>query len=147
MGRRNAVRPPIHSCVVPRKVVPSVLAEHAPGWAEVVVDDVENHSEAELVCAIDERAKVVRRAVQSGWRVRKHAVVTPAEPAGKLRDRHDFDGGDPGLRQIRKVLHRGAPGPLAGEGADVTLVQHLPFQRDAAPRCVAPRVAPAIDDR
>jgi hypothetical protein len=33
------------------------------GGTEVVVDDVEDHGDAERMCAIDERAKVRRRAV------------------------------------------------------------------------------------
>ena len=70
----------------------------------MVVDDVEDDRQAERVRAVDERAEVVGRAVQTRRRKREHAVVSPAESTGKLGDRHDLEDRDPGARQARQLL-------------------------------------------
>ena len=50
---------------------------------EMVVDDVENDAEAERMGAIDERAKIVGRAVEARRRIEIDAVVAPAERPAK----------------------------------------------------------------
>ena len=62
--------------------------------AEVVVDHIQNYGETFLVCPIDEGAKIIRHAVQPAGGEHVHAVVTPAETAGKIGHRHQFDGRD-----------------------------------------------------
>ena len=76
----------------------------------MVVDDIEDDAEAEVVRAIDEASQIVRCAVQMARRVEIDAVVAPSVAAGKLRDRHHLDGGDPEVGQRRQMLDRGKPG-------------------------------------
>ena len=56
----------------------------------MVVDDVENHAQAMPMRGIDEAAEIVGRAVEPRRRKQIDAVVSPAEAALKLGDRHDF---------------------------------------------------------
>ena len=114
--------------------------------SQVVVHDVEDHSDAERVRAIHEAAQIVGPAVQPRRREHVDAVVTPAEPAGEVGDRHHFDDGNAGMRQLRQLALRGRPRPFACEGADVQLVDHLARQRHAAPAHVGPFEGARIDD-
>ena len=43
---------------------------------------------------VDEAAEIVGRAVERDRGEQADAVVAPAEAAGKIGDRHDFDHGD-----------------------------------------------------
>jgi hypothetical protein len=106
--------------------------------AEMVVDHVEDHAETERVCAVDEAAEIVRRAVEPRGREEVDAVVAPAEATGELRDGHQFEHGDAKLGQGRKLARRGVPGALRRECADVQLVEHLTVTLNAAPCHVAP---------
>src|SRR5262249_50653031 len=47
--------------------------------------------------------------------------------------------------QLWKLAHRGRPGALRGERADVHLVDHLPANRRACPSRVAPRKGAGVD--
>src|SRR5271165_1929213 len=51
---------------------------------EMVVDDVEDHTETQLVRTVDEPAHVVRLAINVVRSEQVHTVVSPAELAGKL---------------------------------------------------------------
>ena len=66
---------------------------------EVVVNHVEDHAEPQRVCPVDEPAHVVRFAIIVMWSEQVHSVVSPAERAGELGDRHDLDHSDPKLDQ------------------------------------------------
>ena len=68
--------------------------------AEVVVDDVEKHHQAEAVRGVDQRSSVLRAAVRGVGRVRQHAVIAPVARAGKIVERHQFDGGHAELREL-----------------------------------------------
>ena len=69
----------------------------------MVVNDVEDDTQADCVRMIDERAEVVGRAVQMCRRVREHTVVAPAETTRELRYGHQFDGRDARVGEKRKL--------------------------------------------
>ena len=73
-------------------------AEIIPVGAEVVVNDVENYSQAERMRVVDEVAQIIRSSVQTRRREKIDAVVTPPEVSGEIRNRHDFDNGDADAR-------------------------------------------------
>ena len=79
----------------------------------MVVDDVEDHADAQRVGAVDEPAEVVRRAVQARRREEVDAVVPPAEPPGELADGHDLEAVDAELGERRQLADRGLPGAFA----------------------------------
>ena len=73
-----------------REVGLRVLAVHGPGRSEMVIDDVEDDAEPEVVGAINKGAEVVWSPIHVVRRVRKDAVVSPAESSRELGDRHHF---------------------------------------------------------
>ena len=68
--------------------------------AEVVVDDVEDHGEADAVRGVDEAGEAVRAAVGGVDGGEVEAVVAPAPVAGEGGDRHQLD------RRARRVAAR-----------------------------------------
>ena len=72
----------------------------------MIVDDVEDDADPERVGAIDEAAQIVGLAVKPRRREQRHAVVTPAEAAGEIRDRHHLDDGDAELGEERQFVAR-----------------------------------------
>ncbi len=66
--------------------------------AKVVVNDVENYSQAERMRMVDEVAQIIRSSVQTRRREKIDAVVTPSEVSGEIRDRHDLYNGDADAR-------------------------------------------------
>ena len=127
------------------EIRPGELREVVAVRTEMVVDDVQNHAQAEVMRAIDEPTQVVRGAVQMARREQIDAVVAPAETSGELRDRHHFDRGDPDVGERRQLLHRRTPGAFLGERADVELVEHLAFEAHAGPRLIGPCKRVRID--
>ena len=71
--------------------------------AEMIVDHVQDHAQAERMRSIHEAAKVVGRSIDMRGREPLHAVVTPAEAAGKFGHRHHFQNGDAGFGQMRQL--------------------------------------------
>ena len=125
------------------------LREHAevvPGRTEMVVDDVQDDADPERVRAVDERPQVVGMAIEVRRRVRIDPVVAPAEAAVEFGDRHQFDDGDPELRQFLQLGRSSPPRPLLGKRACMKLVQDLAGQRHAGPRAVGPLEGVRIDD-
>ncbi len=114
--------------------------------AEVVVDHVDQHHQAERVRAVDERLHFVGRAVRRVGREWQHPVVAPVAAAGEIGERHQLDRGDAELGQVLQPLGSGDEGAFGGEGADVELVDHGLGPRPAAPAGVAPRVGRRVDD-
>ena len=104
------------------EVVRAEAAEIVAVRAEVVVDDVEEHGEAERVRGIDQAAQIVRRAVAAGRREQADAVVAPVARAGEVGHRHQLDGGDAEVAQIGQPLGHGGERPFGRERADVQLV-------------------------
>ena len=104
----------------------------------MVVNHVENHAEAEAV-RCDRRSGGNRRACRraaSGQQI--DAVVAPAESAGKIGDRHDFEHRDAECGKLRQLVERPPPRCLPGERADVHLVDDLAFEAAAAPAAIGP---------
>ena len=94
-----------------------------PVGAEVVVDDVEEHHQAEAVGGVDQRLQRVGRAVGGVRGVVEHAVVAPAA-VPRTGHRHQLDGGEAGGGEVRQAGARGVEGAFRGEGADVDLGDH-----------------------
>ena len=72
-----------------------------PEVADVVVDDVEDHREADVMGRGDEPRQTVRPAVRGLRGGDVDAVVAPPARARELGHRHQLDRGDPELRQLR----------------------------------------------
>ena len=112
----------------PRRVVllvkygPKASNACGPGRADVVVDDVEDHRQAERVRGVDELLQAVRPAVGGLGRAQVDAVVAPAVRAGELRDRHHLDRRHAELGERLQMRDRAFEGPLGRERADVQLV-------------------------
>ncbi len=69
--------------------------------AEVVVDDIQDHAEAERMRAIDKTAKIVGSAVEMRGREQLDAVVAPTEAAREFGHGHHFQNGYAGLGELR----------------------------------------------
>ena len=68
---------------------------------EMVIDHIENDTQAEGMRAINETAKVVRLAVEPRWREKIYSVVTPTVTARKVGDGHDFEHRDAEFGKMR----------------------------------------------
>ena len=88
----------------------------------MVVDDVEDDGDPECMGAVDEAAEIIGSAVKTGRREKIDAVISPAEPTGEFRHRHDFEAGDTELGESRQFSRSGFPASIRGEGADMHLV-------------------------
>ena len=111
------------------EVRPEGGQRRVPGRADVVVDDVEDDAEPVRVGGVDEPLEAERPAVAGLRGAEVDAVVAPAVAAGELGDRHHLDRRDAELRERGQVLDRGVERALAGERADVQLVDHERGQR------------------
>ena len=127
-------------------VVGRELPMKRPVGTEVVVDDVENHPEAQRVGAVHETTKIVGLAVEPRRRIEVDAVVPPPEASGKIGDGHDLEHGHAQARERGQLAHRCRPRPFARERADVHLIEDLAVARDTAPAPVRPVEAVGIDD-
>ena len=99
----------------------------------MVVNHVKDHSQPQRCARSTNLPHVVRRAVNVIRGEQVNSVVSPAELARELGDRHDLDRCHPQLDQPGQVLGRGVPGSLRGERSDVQFVINLalklqPFQ-------------------
>ena len=132
----------------PRRV--PVFAEEPLGVAmqviairpEVVVDHVENHRQAKAMGGVDQVLELFGRTIGGLGCIEQHPVVAPIALAGKLRDRHQLDRGDPKLHQVRQVL---LDGQEAAEGTDVQLVDHRFVPRASQPGAVPPWIGQRVD--
>ena len=93
---------------------------------EVVVNDIQNDRESALMTRIDQRAKIVRRAVGMRGREEHHAVVAPVALARPIGHRHNFQRGDTERNEIIEPLDRADKRARFRERADVAFVNHLP---------------------
>lgn len=136
----------------PRRLVRGVEELRAVGMqvvafgAEVVVDHVDQHHQAEPVGVVDQRLELVGRAVGGVRREGQHAVVAPVALARKVGQRHELDRGDAQLGQRVKALPRGRESAFGREGADVQFVDHRLLPRPAAPGPVLPCIGRRVDD-
>ncbi len=132
-------RTPPGRLVLRREVRAEGVERRAPGGADVVVDDVQNHGEAHLVGGVDQRLESCRAAIGGLRRAQIDAVVAPAPAAGEFGHRHDLDRGHTQFGQRRQVADRAGEAALVAEGADVQLVDHLLGQRPGCERAPALR--------
>ncbi len=98
-----------------------VVAQTVPLRPEVVVDHIQQHREPCIVCRVDKGLQRGRTAIGQRGCIREHAVVAPVAATGKLRDRHQFNGGDAQGRQHRQL--RGQRREPAA-GLDVHFIGH-----------------------
>src|SRR5271163_42728 len=112
----------------------------------MVVDDIEDDRDAESMSAVDEMAEIIRPAVEPGGREEVDAVVSPTEPARKLRHGHNFEAGYAELGESRQLVRGGFPTSPRGESADMHLVDDELFAWDATPCVVGPGESLGIDD-
>ena len=111
--------------------------------AEVVVDHVEVHAQAEAVGGVDQALQVFRRAVGGVGCVGQHAVIAPVAPAGEVGHRHQLQRGHAQRQQLRQALAHA--GKAAAPGAGVHLVDHALVPGTAAPGLVRPFVGARVD--
>ena len=127
-----------------------VLAEKAFGvtmqivavGTEVVVDDVENHRQAMAVGGVDQVFELFRCAVGGLRCIGQHPVVAPVAITGKLRQRHQFDGGNAQRHQARQMLFNFGK---STERTDVQLVNHRFAPRPTIPGRVPPLIGMGVD--
>ena len=111
------------------------------------------------VGAVDEAAEINRLAVETSWREKINAIISPAEPAREFRHGHNLEAGDTEFGESRKfaqssTIHSrtstrpsgSCPTPLRGEGADMHLVDDEVLARNPAPCPVGPSEVFRIDD-
>ncbi len=123
---------------VARGEVRAVFAQVVSLGAEVVVDDVEKQGETALMTGIDKPLERARTAVRRLRGADVRSVVAPVARAGKLRDRHQLDGGDAEVFERIEMWNDRVERPFVGERADVQLVENVVLERDAAPAVVVP---------
>src|SRR5687768_10326572 len=70
--------------VTVREVFRGEALEVIPIGPDVVIDDIQDHSQPYGVRPIHETATIVGRAVEVRWRKQINAIITPAETTGKL---------------------------------------------------------------
>ena len=128
------------------EVVRGEPVEDRAGRPEVVVDDVEDHSQSHGVGGVDEASHVVRAAVEVRRGEEVDPVVPPAERAGELRHRHDLDRPHPEIGQAGQPGLGGRPCALRSEGPDVELVDHVLVAGEAPPGVIGPFERGRIDD-
>src|SRR5262245_38839203 len=115
LAHRLRVRPIEVECVSPlgvmlvRQIRSRELRRVVSTGTKVVVDTIENNTQAERVRLIDERAKVIWASIKLSRREPVDAVVSPAELAGKSGDRHHLQCCDAQIAKVREPLHRRMP--------------------------------------
>ena len=87
-------------------------AQVVPVRAQVVVHDVEDHTDSGRVRSIDEAAEIVRFPVVMVRGEEVDSVVPPAEAAGELRYRHHLDRGHPQGGELVELRGGRAPRSL-----------------------------------
>src|SRR5262249_25748819 len=85
-----------------------------------------------------QRLQLLGPAIDRIRRVRQHPVVAPVAPAGKVRERHEFDRSDAEVPEVVELGAHAGVGSLRGEGPDVQLVDHRLGPRPSAPALVLP---------
>ena len=113
--------------------VGSELGEVIPLGTEVVVDDVEDDTEAPGVRSVDETHESFGAAVGAVDGEEPHPVVPPAAESGEVGHRHDFDGVDAEVDEMAQALDGGIEGALGRERPDVHLVEHRAAQVASLP--------------
>src|SRR5579872_5559274 len=112
----------------------------------MVVDNVENDCDAERMRAIDKALEISGPTIKPRRSKEVYPVITPAELARKLRDRHDFNTGDAKTGERCKLAGCRLPCALPSKGADMQLVDDelLPWQ--ATPSHICPTKGVRVND-
>ena len=114
--------------------------------AKVVVDDVEQHRQAEAVRGVDERAQVVGSSIAARGGEQRRAVVSPVPSPWELRHRHQLDCGDAEPAEVREPAGHPGKGPLGRERADVQFIDGECRRRRRRPVLVGPPEGGRVDD-
>src|SRR6185312_5757302 len=115
------------------EVVVGELRQIIPIRTDVVVHNIENHSQADAVSVINKAAEVVGRAITRVRSVQINAVITPPKLSRETRHRHYFNHSDAEIFQQRQFLFRGFVNAGGSKCAYVQLVDNLPTNADSAP--------------
>src|SRR5262245_23652403 len=123
--RGARIRSVIINCVAPVRCIPvgevvvAKGAEIIPLGTEVVVDNVENHAQAEPMGRVDEPAEGVGVAVVVRRRVPINSVIAPIPPSGKFCYRQHFQESDADTPKFLQLLDSGVKGAFLSKGTDV----------------------------
>ena len=116
------------------------------GGAEVVVDDVEAHTDPAGVRGVDELLQRARPAVRLVHGEQTHAVVAPPVDAVERRDRHELDDVDPERHEVVEPVDRGPQRALRRERAHMELVEDASPHVGPAPTVVRPVERGRVED-
>ena len=114
--------------------------------ADVVVDDVENDTEARAVRNIDQARESLGPAVDRVRCKGVHAVVSPVAPTGESCDRHQLDRRHAELTQIVQAFGNTLERPARRERADVELVDDELLTPETRPLVLGPPERARVDD-
>src|SRR5262249_23154748 len=120
--------------------------EVIPIGTYVVIHHVEDHADSRAVGAIYEAAEIIGTAVDSHRREVADAIIAPSEPAWKIGYRHNLYDGYARARQFGQLAARRLECAFGCECADVHLVNHLSWERDAVPVLIIPVVLRRVHD-
>src|SRR5215831_1693967 len=109
---------------IPIGKVRTISPEVVPLWTEMVVDDVQRHSQPAGMCPGHQAPQSFRAAVGVLRCKRKHSVVTPIACARKLRYRHQFESCHTERTYIAQVVNYGFEGSRRCVGPHVQFVEN-----------------------
>ena len=112
----------------------------------MVVDDVEQHHQAEAVGAVDEALEVIGRAVGCIRRKRQDAIIAPVATTGELGKGHQLDRRDAQGLQIAKPIAQGSIGSFRRCRAHMDLGDYGFLPGAPRPGSIRPRESIRIDD-
>ena len=112
----------------------------------MVVDDVENDGDAERMRSIDKAAEIIWPTIKPCRGKEVYPVITPAEPAGELRDRHDFNTRDAKTGERCELAGCRLPCALPREGADMQFIDDELLTWQAAPSDIRPTKGVRVND-
>src|ERR1700677_3446064 len=113
---------------------------------KMVVDDVENDGDAERMRAIDKATEIIGPTIKPCRSKDVYPVITPAEPARELRDRHQFNTRDAKAGERCELAGCRMPCALPSEGADMQLIDDELLTRQAAPSNIRPTKSARVND-
>lgn len=106
---------------------------------EMVVDHIQNDSDAMSVAGIDELLQFSRTAVGILDGKGEYAIVAPVAISGELVNGHQFDGGDPELEKSGKSRNDRCKCSFRGEGAGVEFIDDKFSALESRPSGIGPQ--------
>src|ERR1700730_4887814 len=94
-------------------------------WSEMVVNHIQNGCQSFFMAGIHQVFELTGAAIGILHGEGKGAIVSPISHAGKLRHRHELNGGDSQGLQLWKVRNDGFKGSFGCEGPDVELIDDV----------------------